>query len=83
MLDNRQSSGAKQKINVGDLSRSTQTLMWPASKSELQGQKPPVDISRAPGRNPNPLKGFSQDLLNLRGPPQNPPKAGFEEDLSN
>jgi hypothetical protein len=35
------------------------------------------------GRNPNPLRGFSQDLLNLRGPPQNPPWAGLEGDLSN
>ncbi len=26
----------------------------------------------------NPLKSCSQDLLNLRGPPQNPPWAGFE-----
>ena len=32
--------------------------------------------------NPNPLRGFSQDLLNLRGPPQNPARAGFEGDLT-
>jgi hypothetical protein len=37
----------------------------------------------APGGNPNPLRGFSPDLFNLRGPPQNPPLAGFEGDRSN
>ncbi len=37
---------------------------------------------RALGRNPNPLRGFCQDLLNVRGPPQNPPWAGFEGDRS-
>ncbi len=46
--------------------------------------QPWVHISRrAPGRNPNPLKVFSQDLLNLRGRPQNPPRAVCEGDLSN
>ena len=37
----------------------------------------------ATGRNPNPLRGVSQDLLNSRGTPQNPPRAGFDGDLSN
>ncbi len=32
-------------------------------------------IRRAPGRNPNPLRGFCQDLLNFRGTPQDPPRA--------
>ncbi len=53
----------------------------PKSK-ELSSTEVPLN-RRAPGRNPNPLRGFSQDLLNLGGPPQNPPWAGFERDLSN
>ncbi len=34
---------------------------------------------RTPGRNPDPLRGFSQDLLNWRGSPQNQPWAGFAQ----
>ncbi len=54
-----------------------------AISAETNIHQVPYVTRRTPGRNPNPLRGFSQDLLNLRGPPQNPPWAGFEGYLSN
>ena len=57
--------------------------LWRLLLNLACGSKSGSPARRSPCKNPNPLRGVSQDLLNLRGLPQNQPWAGFEEPLSN